>query len=140
MTFTRETDPRLPGWLNTLLNLPPFCLPIEICYPLFMLSCGFKERPFPDNPWRWVLARIQVGGRDLFWNSALSISVSVPFCIALQIRWSASASPSFLQIVVGWKPNGRFALTCRVQDDASAAAGTLAANPGEAQGWVGGVK
>ena len=140
MIFTEEQDPRLPGWLNTLLNHPPFCLPVEWCWTLVMFSFGFKEKAFPDNPWRYILCRAQLGGKDLFWNSMFSVSVGIPFRISIQIRWAVLLSPSYLQVVLGWKPNGRFALTVRVLDDASAAAGTLAANPGEAQGWVGGVK
>ena len=137
MTRNLETDPKYPTWYNNLMNSWFFCLPGELCWTLFMLSFGFKEKAYPDNPWRYIALRAQVGGRDLFWNSILSVSVGFPFCVAVQVRWSVTTC---LQIIIGWKPNGRFTLVRRVQTDAQAATGVSAPNPGEATGWVGGVK
>jgi hypothetical protein len=134
MIWNTETDPRLPAWLNAILNAPPFLLPADICRPVVIASIGCLDQG------RFVLGRVQLGGQDMFWNAALSVCVGLPFLLALQIRWRASGDPSYLQLVIGWKPNGRFGLTCRFEDDASAAVGTLAPNPGLAQGWEGGAK
>ena len=140
MTYTIENDPNLKPWVNTVLNSPPLCLPIEWCTTLILASFGYKEQVHPDNPWRYIFTRIQFGGKDLFWNSIFSISYGFPFCLAIMFRWRATGDPSYWQFVIGWKPNGRFALTCRFEDDASSAAGMNAPNPGQVQGWEGGVK
>ena len=32
MEWVVENDPRLPNWLNTILNWPPFLLPMECIF------------------------------------------------------------------------------------------------------------
>lgn len=57
-------------------------------------------------------------------------------------RWSAdpSARWQFLQLGAGVKLNGRIGLICRLQNDASAAAGVSGPNLDQAIGWAWGTK
>lgn len=70
----------------------------------------------------------------------LSIWWFIPlvFGAGIHVRWSAKPSlfgREFLQVWIGYKKNGDFALTQREQTDESAAAGTYGHNYGQAQGW-----
>jgi hypothetical protein len=129
-----EQDPRISQAANDILNEWPFLLPDTDIRPVFIWASGFKR----DGKWKfWYWNR---ESRDLFRNAIISIRFAWPFLFAIQIRWRETGDPSFLQVVIGWKFNGRFALTARAQDDESAARGTLAPNPGFAQGWNEGPK
>ena len=137
MTWAKETDPRLPGWLNALLNLPPFLLPLEAIVPVLCLTLGFKRA----TQGRWMLLAVDAGPNpQMFWNGAICVRFLLPFCVCLQLRWRAAGSPSYLQVMFGWKINGRFTVCCRAEDDASAAAGILAPNTDQASGWAEGGK
>ncbi|MDE1907423.1 MAG: hypothetical protein KGH75_13345 [Rhodospirillales bacterium] len=133
MRWATETDPRLPSWLNTVLNSPPFLLPMEAIIPLLCLTCGFLSA---RND-RLVLARVDRGENpQMYSNGALMIRLMFPFWIGIQVRWSGAIDkPAYLQMGIGWKLNGRFAITFRIQDDLGAAAGVLAPNTDQSIGW-----
>ncbi len=133
LTWNTETDPRLLPWVNTLLNTPPFLLPMEWVVPVLCITCGFLAA----RNGRLILARVDRGENpQMYSNGAFMLRFMLPFWVGLQVRWSGSTTqPAYLQIGAGWKINGRFALTCRVNDDAGAAAGVLAPNSDQAIGW-----
>lgn len=133
-TWCKETDPRLPNWLNTVLNTPPFLFPIEFIHPVLCIVLGFKRAG------AWVLGKIGrgpgvPGQGTMFWNGIFEVRFMLPFYMNFMIRWSATSSPSYFQFQFGWKLNGRFAIAFRFLDDASAAAGVLNPNTDQAGGF-----
>lgn len=144
MNWITETDPRLPSWLNAVLNKPPFLLPTEFIVPVLCIALGFKRAG------NWVLGKIGRGpgqqillnpppgynnSGSMFWNGLFEVRFMLPFYVNFMIRWSASSSPSYFQFQFGWKLSGRFAIAFRFLDDASAAAGTLSPNTDLAGGF-----
>ena len=138
MKYT-ENDPRLPQWLNDLLNSYPLLLDSDQIKPRFTLIVGCKD-PVTQK-WNWPKVRFGRSEFDthLFWNAMLFIRVLSPFCLVLQIRWNGSESDKALyQRVIGWKMNGRFAITARIQSDSTAAEVHVpggSANNDQAHGW-----
>ena len=64
------------------------------------------------------------------------VRLSLPFDVRFGIRWSGSSTAkAILQTGIGFKGNGRFAPTFRIQSDDSSAAGYNSPNPGQARGW-----
>jgi len=129
-----ETDPRLPDWANNLLNKWPFLFDTESIVSLFAIVLGNKV----NGKWSWGrIGRGNPDGRPVFWNGVFFFRVAFPFLVAFQFRWSGSTTAkSLIQIMSGWKPNGRFTLlTLRVQSDATSAEGVLAPNTDQASGW-----
>jgi hypothetical protein len=131
MEWVVENDPRLPNWLNTLLNWPPFLLPTYVIAPVIMFTSGYISAE--TGKWVWIDFTNQYP--QMFRNGMFCIRFMLPFCICLQVRWSADASPSYFQTIIGWKLNGRFGLSFRFEDDPSAAAGVLQVNTDQASGW-----
>lgn len=132
LTWAKETDPRLPDWLNAVLNAPPFLLPMQFIVPVLCLTCGYVRAVQGG----WMMAALDRGPNpQMFWNGAVCVRFMLPFCICLQLRWRASGSPSYWQFLLGWKINGRFTVAFRFEDDASAAAGVLAPNTDQSSGW-----
>jgi len=136
MKWATEIDPRIPGWLNTILNWPPFLLPMNIILPLLMFTSGYISA----ETGKWVWFDLTQQNPQMFRNGIFCIRFMFPFCFCLQIRWSATASPSYFQMILGWKLNGRFALTARFEDDGSAARGELTPNTDQSSGWLEGGK
>ena len=130
LTWATETDPRLPKWLNTILNWPPFLLPMQFIFPIFCIVLGFKRNG------QWVLGKIGTGpSPQMFWNGIFEVRFMLPFYVNMMIRWSSTSSPSYWQFQFGWKLNGRFGIAFRFLDDASAAAGVLSPNTDQAGGF-----
>ncbi len=135
MIWNKETDPRLPNWLNAVLNTPPFLLPQEFVIPVICIALGFKRGG------KWVLGKIGRGPNDpayigqMFWNGIFEIRFMLPFYVNFMIRWSATSNPSYFQFQLGWKRNGRFAIAFRFLTDASARAGVLSPNLDQAGGF-----
>ena len=135
MIWNKETDPRLPNWLNAVLNTPPFLLPQEFVIPVICIALGFKRGG------KWVLGKIGRGPNDpayigqMFWNGIFEIRFMLPFYVNFMIRWSATSNPSYFQFQLGWKRNGRFAIAFRFLTDASARAGVLSPNTDQAGGF-----
>jgi hypothetical protein len=94
------------------------------------IAWGFQEQ----GKWNFV-PRI-TGNDGLYFNALFFLRLSLPFDIRLGIRWSDSMTKRALfQCGIGFKLNGRFAITFRFQSDVSAAAGTNSPNYGHAQGF-----
>ncbi len=93
-------------------------------------------------PWfmRFTLGRSDRDG-SLYYNGVVYVRVMLPFYIGLMVRWRGCTDcKAFLQTHVGWKLNGDFAPTFRIQSDASGAAGYDFPNYGQAKGWEDGPK
>ena len=91
---------------------------------------GFKEND------KWCFKPRITGEGSLYFNGILFLRLSLPFDVRFGLRWSGSSTKAALfQTGLGFKLNGRFAPTVRVQSDGSSAAGTYSPNPGQAQGW-----
>lgn len=119
MSRTLETDPRLPGWVNWLLNSWPLCLDADSCRTVFA--------------WAWDRqGRYRPGEESFFYNGYVMVRLCRPFCVAVHVK---PLEDLRVQAILGWKLNGRFAITLRRQSDAQAAAGVLGPNLGQAKGW-----
>ncbi len=122
-------------------------------------------RPFANSPiWKWIdsigdktaidpskikpLLSIAItkpihynighGDQDssLYWNAPFFFRIMLPFYIGFMVRWSGCTDcRAFLQTGIGWKLNGRLALTLRIQSDTSGESGMDFPNPGQAKGW-----
>jgi len=132
-----EDDPRLPSWLNTVLNWPPFLLPLESIFSILMFTSGYIS----EKTGKWVWFDFTNQYPQMFRNGIFCFRFMLPFYIGLQFRWSGSTTnTSYLQFLFGWKINGRFTISLRALSDASAAAGTLFANTDQSSGWLEGGK
>lgn len=90
-------------------------------------------------------AHIAFGGShtsSLYYNGMLFLRFNFPFGVFVGIRWAGKdpSADEFWQAGFGYKLNGDFASTMRVQSDESAAQGTYGPNSGQARGWAGGTK
>lgn len=76
---------------------------------------------------------------SLYYNGVVFFRLMLPFYVGLQLRWSGSTTKrAFLQTHVGWKLNGDFAVTFRVQSDDSGRISNKGPdfdNHGQATGW-----
>ena len=116
---TIETDPRLPAWINVVLNSWPFCLDAD----------RINTFAFSIGPWGIE----KEGNQSQLYNGAFFLRLNWPLGIAILVRW---VSDKTTNIMFGWKLNGRFTLTLRIQQtDVAAAAGILGPNLGQATGW-----
>lgn len=112
-------------------------LPERFILPIFTLQwgCGSVARPNLLN----VSASLGHGRHDdsLYYNGIVFVRVMLPFFVGVHVRWSGDPArkKQFVQAHVGWKKNGDFAVTFRLQNDASSLAGTYGRNFGQAQGW-----
>lgn len=110
-------------------------LPEKYILPLFTIQygCGSVDKPDFLN----LNGSIGHGKHDgsLYYNGILFFRVMLPFFIGFHLRWSAKAERQYLQTHLGWKKNGDFAVTIRIQNDVSSAAGTYGHNYGQAQGF-----
>jgi hypothetical protein len=116
---TIEKDPRLPGWLNTVLNCWPFCIHEEATATIFTIAYDAEGLYRPENA-------------SLFYNGYFFIRIMFPFGIWVHIKPRANTR---IQFGLGWKANGRMAITFRVQTDKEAATGVLGPNYGQATAW-----
>lgn len=117
--------------LRNALNLKPSAI-----LPLVSIQLGWDRR----------LANVRVcfGRRrtgSLYYNGIVFVRVMLPFFVGVMVRWSGSSTErAYLQAHIGWKLNGVFAATFRIQSDAAAAAGHQSPNTGQAVGWADGPK
>src|SRR3972149_8651098 len=57
---------------------------------------------------------------SLYYNGVFFFRLMLPFYVGIMIRWSGSTTKrAFLQTHIGWKLNGRPAITFRIQSDKS---------------------
>lgn len=98
-----------PKWLDNLLDKLELA-PHRI-YTLFAICLNphkFKVWVFGDNP------------QSLFMNGLFYFRFTLPFHVALMVRWSADAKRAYLQTHFGFRPvDGRLACVFRIQGDAS---------------------
>lgn len=129
MTFN-ELRAKIGAWADIL------SLPEKKIIPLFTIQwgCGTTSKPSFTN----LNGSIGHGKHDasLYYNGIIFFRVMLPFFIGIHIRWSGSTTvKAFLQTHIGWKKNGDFAITFRIQSDEAAAIGTYGHNFNQAQGW-----
>ena len=89
----------------------------------------FKE----DGKWNFV-PRV-TGSQSLFFNAVIFVRILWPFGLYWMLRWSATGSRAYWQSGFGFKGNGRFSITFRIQGDKASAAGVTGPNLGQAQGF-----
>lgn len=84
----------------------------------------------------WVFRPRRTGAVSLYYNAVFFFRLNWPLGLFASVRWSASTQArALLQAGIGWKLNGRFTVTLRVQSDATSAAGSAGPNYGQAQGF-----
>jgi hypothetical protein len=90
---------------------------------------------FKENG-EWKFAPRITGNTSLFYNAVFFLRLSLPLGIFGSFRWSpATDKKALFQTGFGWKLNGRFGITLRIQSDAASAAGTAGPNYGQATGF-----
>lgn len=106
-------------FLNALLNSWPLCIDTDSVRTLLSLAWDEQGIYAP-------------GDQSLFFNGYCFLRITLPFGIWLHLKplWKLR-----FQCGLGWKLNGRAALTFRFQTDISAAAGVSGRNFGQAAGW-----
>jgi len=84
----------------------------------------------------WNLIPRITGNVSQFYNAIFFLRFSLPFGIFTMFRWKETSNKkAFLQLGIGWKLNGRFGITARIQSDDSAEAGESGPNYGQAKGF-----
>jgi len=89
---------------------------------------------------KWVLTPRITGEQSLFFNAIFFVRLTT-FGIFWSIRWAAigpiilGKTRAYWQSGIGFKLNGRFSITFRIQGDASSAVGVTGANFGQATGF-----
>lgn len=131
MKITEVQHPGEPFWLYWLGNATAID---GDCVKSIGIAWLFKEGG------RWKFAPRITGQQSLFFNAVLFFRMTFigifPAGIFASFRWSASSvKKALFQTGFGWKLNGRFAATLRVQSDASSAAGSTGPNYGQATGF-----
>jgi hypothetical protein len=117
---TLEQDPRLPAWLNATLNRWPFCLDADSCRTLWT-RCSDNEGLYAP------------GEQSLYMNGVWFVRLMRPFGVFVGVR--PIVDGNVYQAGLGWKGNGRLALTLRRQSFEQSARGVLGPNAGHARGW-----
>lgn len=117
--------PKLYGnWYDSILNRWPFMIDDASVHTIG-IAWIFKE-----NDKLNLVPRIT--GDHQYYNAQFFIRLGLPFALFFATRLSSHA---LVQMGLGWKQNGRFAVHLRFQSDASAALGTTSPNYGQASGW-----
>lgn len=129
---TIEGDP------TSMLNRWPLCIDTDSIKPLLEVEYG--ANPVSADAPDLTNLHVRLGGDcatgSLFRNGLLYVRLLWPLGLFVHVRWCGSCARTFLQVGLGWKLNGRFAVLFRVQSDASAAAGVSGPNIGQAAGWL----
>lgn len=135
----KHTETHYGGnWLDKLLNSFPFLLDDTWIKPVAEFAWGGNPNAFDRPLWSRVVLRFFGGCTtdSMYHNNVVYIRALFPLAVFCMIRWSGSTTNrAFIQFGMGWKLNGRFAITFRIQSDASAAAGYWGPNYGQAPGW-----
>jgi len=120
----------IEGNPDDLLNQFPFLIDTDSVKSVGV-AWLFKENG------AWSLFPRLTGNDSLFYNSVFFVRIGFPLCFFLSLRWSSSTTQkSLFQTGIGWKLNGRFAITFRVQSDTTSAAGSAGRpNVGQATGF-----
>lgn len=127
------------GYLTNLLTIP-----VKWIKPLVSLTWGCSA--YGDKP-DFTSAHVSLGKErttSLYYNGIFFIRLMLPFYIGAMIRWSGSETKkAFIQTHIGWKLNGKFAITFRIQSDESgflSNQGPAFNNHNQARGWACGGK
>ena len=127
---------RLRRWISPYqdkLNIPP-----KYVFPIVSVCLGYRTQ---RGGWG---GRISLGDsetKSLYYNGVFWFRFMLPFYVGIGIRWRGTGEgKEFLQAGLGWKLNGEFGMTLRIQSDASGASGTTGPNKGQAVGWADGTK
>lgn len=118
---TIENDPRLPAWLNWLLNQPPLCIDADKCRTVFARCSDAQGMYAPDD------------SGSHYMNGVFFIRLMRPFGIFVGLKPVINGRT--WQFGLGWKGNGRFTITARRQTFEQSEAGVLGPNLGHARGW-----
>ena len=90
---------------------------------------------FKENG-EWVFKPRITGKDSLYYNAVFFVRLCFAPGMFIGVRWSnSSVKKSLWQFGIGWKINGRFAMTFRIQSDESSAKGTTGPNYGQATGF-----
>lgn len=128
LTFSYEDRHDKESWLQWQLG-NWLVVPVEWVRSVGIVW-GFKEND------KWCLKPRVTGEDSLYFNGILFLRLSLPLDARFGLRWSGSTTKAALfQTGAGFKLNGRFAPTFRVQSDESAAAGTNSPNYFSGRGW-----
>lgn len=84
---------------------------------------------------RWVFRPRLCDDRSLFFNAVFFLRLLWPLGIFWMIRWAAEGTRAYWQSGLGFKGNGRFSITFRVQGDDASARGVTGPNLGQARGF-----
>jgi hypothetical protein len=105
-------------WRDRLLNSWPFLLDTDT---------------IRTAAWAWDNEGIyRPGTRSLYYNGFIFLRLSLPFGVFVHLKPLRNLR---IQAGLGWKLNGRFAMTFRFQSDESAFDGERGDNYGQAAGW-----
>ena len=119
----------IEGRADDLLNKWPFLIDTNSVKSIG-IAWLFKEFG------KWCAIPRLTGNESLFYNAVFFVRLGLPFLFCASIRWSGSStSRAMFQFAIGWKLNGRLALSIRIQSDASSAAGSSGPNYGQATGF-----
>jgi len=113
-------------------------LPEKWIFPIMTFMWGAGNTLYPDlKNIELTLLRGRAHDASLYYNGIVFIRVMLPFFVGIHIRWSGhpDSKKQYLQTHIGWKKNGDFAVTFRIQNDTSSAAGTYGRNFNQAKGW-----
>jgi len=110
------------NWIDRLLNAWPACIHSDAVATLFTFA-------WDADGW------YRPASKSLYYNGRLFLRITSPGGVWLHIRLRPEWRK--FQCGAGWKLNGRFGLTFRLQTDESASAGAHenAPNIGQARGW-----
>jgi hypothetical protein len=136
------------NWIDKLLNSWPFCLHKESIRPVLRLTLGYTQVD-EDGVRRWKWGDVLWGkgtqerpDPSLYRNGVIFFRFMLPFYVGFSIRWAGvdPTAKEYLQTGMGWKLNGRFTFTFRVQSDITSAEGTHGPNFDQSVGWAYGNK
>jgi len=117
---TIENDPRLPAWLNGVLNRWPLCLDEESVRTVWA-RCSDNQGLYAP------------GEESLYMNGVFFVRLMRPFGVFLGVK--PVVDGRLYHFGFGWKGNGRFTLTLRRQTFEESERGVLGPNLGHARGW-----
>ena len=123
MSLTIEGNP------NSITNKFPLLLDTDSIHSIGV-AWLFKENG------SWCFLPRVTNNTSLFHNAILFFRIGFPFLLCFSLRWNGSSTAkAIFQFALGWKLNGRFAITLRVQSDVASAAGDTGPNYGQATGF-----
>lgn len=96
-------------------------------------SAGFAWLFKEDGVWKFLPRKVE--NKSLFYNAVFFIRFLWPLGIFWMMRWAAEGTRAYWQSGFGFKLNGRFSITFRIQGDKASAEGVTGPNLGQATGF-----